>query len=291
MLSFKEFKFSHGDEFEPSKSTRNFWLYTKKSSSDFGSVILPGMFSTMGYSAQMPFFALIFVLEGCATYYGYNEGMFWIGVVGLIIFDIFLAICSHLLHDDICNQQNILATTEDNAERKRIKKIIKKYKWLKIIAYFLILLLSFVKCGFFYIAYLSIDAVFVTISLCYFIAALLHIQYTGYFLYTSRYNYKIGREYSDYIDSGKKAHAIDLNKPLDQPVKNQNVVLNPCNRGRHSLYKITTNGIDAYFLKTFGIMEDSELNVLIGAQQSLAAKQIVATEGVKQQLLMLAQGG
>jgi hypothetical protein len=283
--SFKSFYFSPEDNFEPSVALRKYWRNTKKMPSSFAGIQLPGLMSTHGYSSQIICFFIIFILEGAATYLGYAQGMLWEAVLGFIIIDIFLAIIAHWWHDMVCQYKNQLVVSNDTAVQKDLRSKIAMYERRQYSFYFLIVLSGGAKCGFFYDSYRMIDGLFVAVVACYMIAAVLHIVFTGYFWFTSRFNFLIWREHEEYVEAHGTVHRIQGYLP--RVINNQGVTLNEATAGKHKIKKQDGR----YHFVLYGLLEDSELNALILEQQTPAAQGIIAREGLSLQLEQLNVGG
>ncbi|MFN3849392.1 MAG: hypothetical protein ACK4NY_08195 [Spirosomataceae bacterium] len=284
MLSFKQFHFDPNQNFEPSKQTKDFWLYTQKSQANFAGVQLPGLFESVGYSTQIVAFVAILILEGVPTYYGIEEGVLWQGIVAAIFIDIALAICSHLWHNKICLHRNQLVIANSSVEKEKINRLIKSYKFKTYTFYLLILVSAGFKFYLFIDAYRVWNTVSVATLVCYLLGAILHIVYTGYFFYTSRFNYKIQNEYKEYVFSNGMKYGIT--GILEQPINTDgvNIELKSYKVGSHS---ITQKEDGKYYFKTYGVLLDVELAALAGVQQTSIAQSIVAREGLKHQLLIL----
>jgi len=284
MLSFKQFHFDPNQNFEPSKQTKDFWLFTKKSQANFAGIHLPGLFESVGYSIQIVAFVAILILEGIPTYYGIEEGVLWQGIVAAIFVDIAFAICSHLWHNKTCLYKNQLVIAISSVDQERINRLINSAKSKTYIFYFLIILSAGFKFYLFIDAYRTWNAISIGTLVSYSLGAILHIAYTGYFFYTSRFNHKIQGEYTQFVSSNGLKFGI--NAHLEQPINtdNTNITLNETKVGGHSIYKKEDG---RYYIKTFGILLDVELAALAGVQQTSIAQSIVAREGLKHQLLIL----
>jgi hypothetical protein len=284
MLSFKQFHFDPNQNFEPSKQTKDFWLFTKKSQANFAGIHLPGLFESVGYSIQIVAFVAILILEGIPTYYGIEEGVLWQGIVAAIFVDIALAICSHLWHNKTCLYKNQLVIAISSVDQERINRLINSAKSKTYIFYFLILLSAGFKFYLFIDANRTWNAISIGTLVSYSLGAILHIAYTGHFFYTSRFNHKIQGEYTQFVSSNGLKFGI--NAHLEQPINtdNTNITLNETKVGGHSIFKKEDG---RYYIKTFGILLDVELAALAGVQQTSIAQSIVAREGLKHQLLIL----
>jgi hypothetical protein len=289
MLSFKQFQFQPNQNFEPSKATKDFWLYTKKNRSTFSGIQLPGLFETVDYSTQIAAFLGILILEGIPTYYGVGEGVLWQGILAAIFIDIFLAIMSHNWHDKICLIENKLVVTTDAVQKVALSREITSLKMKSRIFYLLIIISGVFKFYLFYDAYMTFNTITIAVFVCYMLGSILHISYTGYFYYTSRFNFKIQKEYTEHIMSGGQIHSFNhaLTQPVEADPANPNPNLIVTNAGRHSITK-KENG--QYECNTFGVLLDKELAQLVGVQQGVIAQGIVARTGLNQQLQILNMG-
>lgn len=285
MLSFKQFEFQPNQNFEPSKAIKDFWLYTKKNRSTFSGIQLPGLFETVDYSTQISAFLGILLLEGIPTFYGVGEGVLWQGILAAIFIDIFLAIMSHNWHDKICLNENKLVVENNMVQQVALNREIASLKMKSRFFYLLIIISGFFKFYLFYKAFMTFGSIAITVFVCYMLGSILHITYTGYFYYTSRFNFKIQKEYTAYIKTGGQTHSFTA--ALTQPILADSTNLTLTNAGRHSLTK-AKNG--QYECNTFGVLLDSELARLVGVQQGAIAQGIVARAGLSQQLQILNAG-
>ena len=284
MLSFKQFIFPPGQDFVPSKETKNFWLYTKKSKRTFGGVALPGLFETIGYPTQMIGFFAILLLEIIPTIYGIGEGVLWQAIAAAIFVDIFLAVVSHIWHDRICRHKNELVNADREVIKEDLKRKINKYNTYTYIFYVLIIGSGILKFYFFYDAYMTPDAIAGAVLVCYLLGAILHIAYTGYFLYTSRFNHKIQSEYSEYVSSGGVTFK-DKTGEIIQPLFPEGMALNvqPDSSGNHKIFQSDSK---IFFLETCGILTDNELANLV-VRQPYDAQGLTARAGLKRQMEIL----
>lgn len=284
MLSFKQFSFPPGQDFVPSNETKNFWLYTKKNKRTFGGVVLPGLFETVGYPTQMIAFFTILFLEVVPTIYGIEEGVLWQAILAAIFIDVFLAVVSHIWHDRICKCRNEMVNADREVLKEDLRRRINRYNLYTYFFYVLILCSGILKFYFFYDAYMTPDAIAGAVLVCYLLGAILHIAYTGYFLYTSRFNYKIQSEYSRYVVSGGETYKDKTGKII-QPLFPDGITLNiqPDSSGNHKIFKINDQVVN---LETCGILTDNELANLI-VRQPYDAQGLVARAGLKRQMEIL----
>ncbi len=285
MLSFRQFNFPPGQDFVPSKETKNFWLYTHKSKRTFGGVALPGLFETIGYPTQMIAFFTILALEIVPTIYGIGEGVLWQAVLAAVFIDIFLAIVSHLWHDKICKYRNEMVNADKEVTKEDLRRKIKKYNTYTYFFYVLILSSGILKFYFFYDAYMTPDAIAGAVLVCYVLGSILHVAYTGYFLYTSRFNYKIQSEYSRYVSSGG-VEFKDKTGPIRQPLfpEGVNLDIQPDTSGNHKIYKDPIDG--KFYLETCGVLTDNELANLV-VRQPYNAQGFTSKAGLGRQIEIL----
>ena len=292
MLSFRQFDFPPDQDFVPSKETKNFWLYTKKSQRTFGGVTLPGLFETVGYPTQMLAFFAVLLLEVVPTVYGVTQGVMWQAFVASIFVDIFLAIVAHLWHDKICRYKNELVNADLGVEKEALKRKINRYNLYTYFFYVLIMVSGVLKSYYFFDAYMVLDAIAGAVLVCYLLGAVLHIAYTGYFLYTSRFNHKIQAEYSEYVSSYKEYVSSGGQKFKDgtgaiaQPLFADETLVNvvPTVSGNHKIFKLDSD--EKYYLQTNGMLTDNELANLI-IRQPFNAQGLIARSGLKRQMEIL----
>ena len=235
---------------------------------------------------MLSFFAIL-VLELVPTIYGIDEGVLWQAIVAAIFIDIFLAIVSHLWHDKICLNRNLLVVATNTDQKEGLKRIIATYKGYTNLFYFLIIMSGCLKFYFFFDAYMVIDAIAGGVLVCYLLGALLHISYTGYFLYTSRFNYlfytefnKFSKQYTveDANESGKYYRSTDSEK-ID--TGDQYAQLKECDYHGH---EVEEKSDKSYSLKTNGVLTDKDLSELLNRQNGDTNKTYVAKTGLKLQL-------
>ncbi|KAB7728393.1 hypothetical protein F5984_18650 [Rudanella paleaurantiibacter] len=286
MLSFKLFSFPPGQDFVPSKETKNFWLYTKKSKRTFGGVVLPGLFETIGYPTQMIAFFAILVLEIIPTIYGIDQGVMWEAIAAAIFIDIFLAVVSHAWHDRICRHQNELVNADNEVLKEDLRRKISKYTLYTNFFYVVIIASGIMKFYFFYDAYMTPDAIAGAVLVCYLLASILHVAYTGYFLYTSRFNYKIQSEYSRYVSSGGQRFK-DSTGTIQQPlfINGSTPQVKPIqvSAGNHHIYPKDENH---FVIETTGVLTDRELADLI-VKQPFDIQGLIARKGLQRQMEIL----
>ncbi len=277
------FEFKYDENFEPSSNTKQWWLYTHKTERSFSGVTLPGLFQTTYYEWQMLGFIMIFLLEGIATYWCYQEGVIITAILASMFVDIVLAIVAHIFQKDICKKKNELVY-EDDVNLGAIKRNLASKQLKQRFFYLLIFISALFKIFWFFSVYGLVDATTLFIMTCYLIGAILHITCTGYAIFTFIFNRKLSKEYNKYLDSKHQMFAFDETLPLRSKLSSTD--LKEAEVGRHMI----TKGEDGHFyLETFGILTDSQLWALIGKQIEPEQKRALAVDGVKHQMLILQQ--
>jgi len=168
--------------------------------------------------------------------------------------------------------------------KEDLRRKINTYNMYTYIFYILIIASGVLKFYFFFDAYMTTDAIAGAVLVCYLLGAILHIAYTGYFLYTSRFNFKIQSEYSRYISSGGVTFKDKTGK-IVQPLfaDGMTIQVQPDSSGNHRIFK----GNDGYYyLETCGVLTDNELANLI-VRQPYGAQGFIASRGLARQMEIL----
>ncbi len=276
-------EFQYDENFEPSSNTKQWWLYTHKTERSFAGVTLPGLFQTTYYEWQMLGFILIFIIEGAATYWCYQEGVIITAILASIFVDLVLAIVAHVFQKDICRMKNDLVYESDvaiGAIKRKLASTLLKQRFF----YLLIFISALFKIFWFFSVYGIVDATTLFIMTCYLIGAILHITCTGYAIFTFIFNRKLAREHNRYLDSKHKEFAFDPSRPLRSKLSAEQLIETEV--GRHAIVK----GEDGrFYLETFGVLTDAQLWAMIGKQIEPEQKRSLAVDGVKHQILILQQ--
>lgn len=279
-MNLINFEFDPQEHFEPSAKTKWASLYTHKSAYRVAGTVLPGFFQTSRFPWQLVGFFMIFILEGLATAWSFEEGASVQIIIGLMLFDIVLAIASHWYHASYVEHANHILFAEDHLANALQLKLRKAVIWRNVF-YLLIFASAVLKFAFFFMVYLFFDATALLIAVCYLIGGVLHILCTGYAIYTLIvFAPKIGREHKKYVTStGTRyiANELDLEVDVNGLAPKEIVV------GEHRLYQRDGQ----YFLSTKGILTDGELRNMIAKQVGKNERWWMATEGVKRQFTIL----
>lgn len=247
---------------------------------------MPGLFDTTHFDWQLTGFFAIFVLEGAATYYAYQQGVVITAILASIFVDVLLAILAHVFQKDICRLKNE-RVYEQGVVAAGIGRRLSHAEWKQRAFYLLILISAMFKFVWFYTAYTVFNAMAVFVLTCYLIGALLHTTCTGYALFTAIFRWKMKREHDQHVDSGGKRYAFDPKTPRPSaPLGGPDSILH-VTVGNHEV--ALRDG--EFYLLTYGVLTDAELREMIAHQELPAQKRTLAVEGVRQQMVILQVGG
>lgn len=297
------FDFNYNENFEPSPNTKAFWLYTRKREMTAFGVTRPGLFATVNFEWQVVGFFAIFLLEGIATWWAFQEGVAITAILVSIFADVVLAVLSHLPQPNITKLKNeLLFVAGTNLANARSR--LSSRRAVQRFFYLLIIVSACFKFYWFFAVYEVFDSTALFVLTCYLIGALLHISCTGYAIFTAIFEIKIRREHREYNSSGGASHAFNPQQPrlhrFDTAIE-----LQPVTVGRHKIertapprqtaseQKATDVTVerertsDGFFLYTNGILTDKELTQMIGQQITPDQQRVVAVEGVKHQYNMM----
>ncbi|MCB9321948.1 MAG: hypothetical protein H6570_21890 [Lewinellaceae bacterium] len=267
-------------QFEPSKETKEYYLYTKKKPMTEGGFVHPGLFSsryTLSYSLLF-FIVLLLEVYGMFMLYSYGAFQPWFAIL-LVLLDIILAFGAHLFQKRIKELDIELALINDEIQYEKLRRKQIKPKLLKGFLLSLIALLAIGKMAFFFGFYQNFDALVLVIITTYALVAVIHINVTGYILF-------------EYIRTG--FNSIDYRKFIrDYSIQNRqefqerkhsfssNELIIACNINKHKIYKDTNSG--QFIILTYGMFMDDDLKALVNQQQSPETKYKVAREGLYHQ--------
>jgi hypothetical protein len=294
-----------GENFEPSVDAKDAWTFTRKSAyTPAVGMRFPGLFTTKGFDTDALAVVAVIGLEAwglvsLVSSFGLVDigGNFnWLGVGGVIaafILDVVLAIGRHLPVGRECRYENkyVLAKTEPEKMQLRIQR--GQLRWLAPICAALILALAAVKIWLFYMLNedVGITGLTASVIVSYLLAAIIHINNTGYFLAALWFNNKVKRDYRIWASAGSKAHEVTIYKrrefPITIPEGNEIIIrLGPV--GEHLIRAGEKDKGEAHFvLETYGVLTDRGLTDLIGKQPNDDAQAIVARVGLAAQLRIL----
>jgi hypothetical protein len=277
------FDFQPNETFEPSSSTKHWCLYTHKTEHSFAGVPLPGLFQTTHYEWQVAGFLAIFLLEGTATYWAYRMGVIITAILASIFIDLVLAVVAHAFQSPICRLRNELVYEEDevaSALRMQLKKFIRRQRAF----YSLIALSAMFKFLWFFSVYSAFDATALFVFTCYTLGAVLHMNSTGYAIFTLIFARKIRGEHIEYIETNARSFCYKPD-PLKHALGENSLVSVVV--GKH---EIKEEPGDGYWLSTSGVLTDAELREMIAKQHTADQRRTVAIEGTRSQIVILKQG-
>ncbi|HYK04048.1 MAG TPA: hypothetical protein VE974_20000 [Thermoanaerobaculia bacterium] len=287
------FTFQAGEEFEPSATTKRWWLFTHKTERTVAGITLPGLFQTTHYEWQLFGFLCIFLLEGFAIWQSHTEGVVITAILTTILLDFVLAVISHAFQAPICRLKNelVYASADDEG---RLKRQLRRRRLWQQFFYLLILISAGLKVYWFYSVYQQFDAKAIFIATCYILGGILHIFCTGYAVFTAIHESKLRGEHNQYLDSGRKNFKIKDEMTEIIPIE--------CIPGKTGYAQVelddlpaaterTSNGASGRVsrLRTKGILTDGDLHWLIAFQKADEQMRTLATYGVKHQMEILYQ--
>jgi len=284
-MNLINFEFDPSQTFMPSEATRKWGLYTHKSPHVYAGIVLPGFFQTTYFTFHLIGFIAIFILEGLAILWSFEEGSSIAIILGLAFFDIFLAVMSHRKHNEIVLCKNRILFEKDQVNKTNHQRNLIKYNRYKNFFYFLIMGSAFAKFYFFFSIYFFFNAVSLLIMFLYLLGGLLHISCTGYAVFTIIFYWMISRERNKYLDSQGATLSYGINKePFVHPIESaQKLILTPVEVDAHKIIEKDGN----YYFETNGILNDSQLARMISRQKDENAKREVAINGIAHQYSIL----
>jgi len=291
-MDFINFEFDPNSNFTPSNETKNWGMYTHKSKHTIAGMTIPGFYQTTNITFHLLGFFFVFILEGIAIVWSHEEGSSIAIILGLAIFDIFLAIMAHRNHANITIYRNLIIFTEGTDKLKyedKLSSLINNRNFY----YFLIIVSAMAKFYFFFSIYMFFDAVSLLILFLYLLVGILHISCTGYAIFSLIFLRKISVEHSKFKKSSGKKHYYDVQSPLNQPINLDGIksLREVVVDRTHSIIKREEDDKVNFYFKTNGVLNDRQLNIMISNQQTDTEKRIIAVEGIKQQYLILNGSG
>lgn len=282
-MNLINFEFDLDERFEPTSITKKWGMYTHKSKHISAGMTLPGFFQTTNFTFHLIGFFSVFLLEGIAIAWSFEEGSGVAIILGLAFFDIFLAIMAHRKHADIALHRNIILYSKGPVKTKYEVELTSKINYRNFF-YFLIVASALAKFYFFFSIYMVFDAISLLILFLYLLGGILHISCTGYAVFSLIFYRKINKDRSLFIKSGGNENRYDINKPFEHPIEvSDNVKLYPVIVDQLQRI-IERDGV--YYFQTNGILNDRQLRNMISNQQTDNSKRIVALEGIKHQKLI-----
>ena len=276
--------------YEPLASTKQKWLYTRKKTRQFGTLKLPGLFETYNFKTDKILFLAVIVMEFYGMY------ILWqtlpnplLALIGLPA-DLFFAIFMHLVIKDKIFYSNQLVLAEfgkyefdaNKSVEYTIDKCKNKLRNYNLYLFFfgaMITLIAITK-----ILAIQHFADTLTVSrgmrmviiLMYVATAYIHIKNTGYYLFEIWF-----RQFAKNEELQTVHHTSDnyINAQINQGITAhrtttlKNTYKESTING-HSI--ITVNGVSVF--RSWGILQDDELNNFVQIQPNLEKQQSLAIE-------------
>ncbi len=281
-------------DFEPSRTTKKLWLFVRKAPRVISGVTLPGLFQIAHFSVDTALFMAVLGLEiwGLANLLRLS-GVSWVYMALPVFVDLALAIFRHLPYGALCRMENQLVVAKAPVELAILRRRIRSRKVFMGFFSGLILLAGLFKAQIFWAAtYGSFDSLIAGILLSYFLAAIIHIRCTGFFLFgiftsislwLDKRRYERGKSSGAAIDStvtvGSRRHSHELEPSSDLTVVS----------AREQRISRVDGGSHFWF-ETWSLFRDEELEALASAQRTEEQSSFVAREGLRHQLHILDVG-
>lgn len=236
-------------KFEPTKTAKKWWKWTRKDEFSYAGITLPGLFQIHNFAVDAPVFVGVIVLEGFGLFNIVSSvGGLYSFILAFLAFmvDLFLAITHHATgQGDKCYYENKLVIvdllakekcmgTESDADtkaavvnatadqlRSSYKDKLRKLRIKSHVIAFFIWVAAIIKVlSFLILQGMNIDALSVSVVLTYLLSAYLHIYYTGYFIFGFICWYYMDRDVKRYSDG-----QIPILNPKDRNNQYQRTII------------------------------------------------------------------
>lgn len=295
------------DKFEPSLNTKNAWMFTRKSPyTPAAGTTFPGLCTTKGFDTDAIVFAAVICLEAWGLVslissfglFGPEGNFNWLGVGGVVaafILDLTLAIGRHIPAGRECKYKNKDVLAETPHEKEALRKERGRLWLLSPLCAVLISALAAFKIFLFYElnASAGITGLTASVFVSYVLAAIIHINNTGYFAAACWFSHKVKKDYRIWAGNGAKAPELTIyrRRRFDIVIPDGDTIkINLAKAGEHLIRAgDKARNEAAYVLETYGILTDRGLQDLVGQQPTTSgpAKKIVAEVGLHAQLRIL----
>ena len=291
------------EKFEPSLNTKNAWTFTRKSAyTPAPGMRLPGLFTTKGFDTDALAVALVICLEAwglisLVSSFGLfdTEGNFNLlgvgGVVAAFLLDLTLAIGRHLPAGRECRYKNQDVLAETVQEKQKLLDERGRLWLLSPVCVVLISALAALKIFIFYKLNENFTGLTASVFVSYLLAAIIHINNTGYFVAALWFSHKVKKDYKKWARSGPEAVDLTIHRrrPFNIVISGENKIkINLIKAGEHLIRAGRKEDNEAtYVLETYGVLTDRGLADLVGQQPTADAKSLLARVGLAAQLQIL----
>lgn len=280
----------HPTHYEPIASTKSKWLYTRKKSRQFGTLKLPGLFETYNFKTDRILFFAVLAMEFYGMY------ILWqtlpnplLALIGLPA-DLFFAIFMHLVIKNKIYYSNQLVLAEygkypfdtNKSVDYTIDKCKAKLRFYNIYIFVFSLFISTI--AFTKILAIQHFADSATVSrglrtviiLIYCATAYIHTTATGYYLFELWFRYFAK---SEALQTKHHTPENYITSQINQGITTHREVILKHKYEESSIngHSIVTQNNKSVF-RTWGILQDDELNNFIQIQDTLENKQNLAIE-------------
>jgi hypothetical protein len=282
------------EEFEPSRGTKDVWLFTRKKSSNYWGMPLPGLFQTEHSTIDASGFVVVIILElwGLQSILIVGDTPFTYVAV-LFLADLVFAIGRHLPQAKLCEYHNRLLVPDDRHQHKDVARLKASITKRKLITHVFTLLI-FALAGFKIIGFVALEGgeftgLTLAISLSYGVAAVLHVTCTGYFLFGLATSILFQSDRRKYLRLGSKRlvpRQFQFRSSAD--IQETTVDRHRLYRGQDESHASESSANDGtWFLETTGVLTDGQLGTLVNSQPDRPASHEVALAALFHQLQIL----
>jgi hypothetical protein len=271
--------------FQPSLTSLKYICGTRKMSSNYGGVTLPGLFKTRAFPRDIALFSLVFILEIVGMKMIYDLGQFNpYAMIGVFLLEFTIAIFAHQPQSKVQILSNLLVLEYQGAQGDNHRAKRRSSKFLQAFLNSILILIAFFKAYLFIGLYGDLDGIALTVCVSYGLSAFLQISVTGYFLWEVFAIISIGRDYKIFRKGFQAGNSTD-NKAKRQvsvftfsiPIEE---VPEDSSPSKHSLLKVDNH----YELICNGLFSDEDLEHFVFMQKTDDQKRNLALQLLKVQL-------
>ena len=287
--------YPNAQSFEPSNQTRIAWYKTRKSTTSYGPVHLPGLFSSDGFSTDQIFFIIAMIIELAAVVVTIRGGMMmktsiFIGSIVAVVLFLVLDYVGILFHHDKAGNRalwrNEILIPQSPQDLAKLRMKLKKRTGKEDFGVLFLFLSGILKI----LAIVTLNNSFsnplfiILFSLFYIIVMYIHANHTGFWLAEFTLQRKIKKDHQVWSEGNGNSAQIYVHQ-FSSPFS-LGLAPNQSKRtNRQGLTCISKNQNDHVFkLDSVGLMWDTDVAAMcMGLQQQERA--ILAIECLQLQLI------
>lgn len=212
------------ENYMPGKDVLRTMLGTKKHTYVVGEQEFPGLIDYNDNPWPILWFSVAVILEFIGLGVLMGAGLVWFAAFALFAIDLALAFARHLPVGKILHQKNILTLTNPGAHKDEVQKRIGWYSLLAKLASLGIVAIALTKIIGFFAFVGTFNAMVLFIIATYLIVAIIHLTYTGYFIWW------FAVEWRDWLGHGEYCKVLKA-----WQIKNRHVQGVPCVGAPHEI--------------------------------------------------------